>query len=202
MTSRWFRDRDGKVFTVVPLTRARAAQHADELLSIHNTIPFQHWTRADLLADRDESRVYHGKWEISRIALDETGCPLAFNVGFEREPDGVYYREACVYLHRLAVAPACRGRYVGALLHAETISCVFERGMRILRADGAFAVFGQANEVPDAAKLLAFYRDIGLEPVGRKPYDDRVDLILRLTRASFLGSRHRDLHARQLIPDR
>lgn len=188
---RWFCDSRGEAFCVQKLSADLARVHSDWLLTTHNTIPYQHWTEADLFADGDARRSYTDKWKISRIALSPTGAPLAFCIGFEMQPDSEYYREPGVYLHRLAVAPQFRGRMIGLLLQAETIVQAFCRGL-IQSGSTSYPVvlFGQTSESPENNSVLLFHKAAGFREVGKKPYANRTDLVLRMEAADFWASRH------------
>ncbi len=194
ITVRHFRDREGASFTVVPLTRDEAARHAPLLVAIHNDIPFQHWTEQDLIADSDDRRTFHGKWELSALAITADGTPMGFCIAFELEPDHRYYEHPGIYMHRMSLASPYRRRQVGALLHAEALWRAFCRGAQITAPVGApVRVYGQTNERPENSRVLEFHRDAGFRPVGRKPYPDRVDVIMEMTVESFLLSRHTEL---------
>lgn len=191
---RHFLDREGVCFRVLPLTQDEAAQHASLLVAIHNAIPFQHWTEQNLLANGDDRRVFHGKWELSTLATTVDGTPMGFCIAFELQPDHQYYEHAGIYMHRMSLASPYRGRQIGALLHAETLWRAFCRGMQIMAPPGTpVRVYGQTNELAENIRVLEFHRDAGFLRVGRKPYSDRVDVIMEMTVQSFLRSRHTEL---------
>src|SRR5271165_2795898 len=116
-----FRDRSGQLFSVVSLTRSLAQRNAACIAEIHNDIPFQHWTAADVIMEADSLRQYYGKWEISKAVVSHDGQMIGFCIGFELVPDDAYYKAPGVYVHRLALDRTFRNRGIGAILHAETV---------------------------------------------------------------------------------
>ena len=107
------------------------------------------------------------------------------------QPDFEYYREPGIYLHRLAVAPQFRGKMIGLLLQAETIVQAFSRGpIRRGSSVYAIAIFGQTSEAPENKSARLFHKAAGFREVGKKPYADRTDLVLRMEAADFWASRH------------
>lgn len=189
-----FIDANGEVFRVTQLTRELAETHVDWLVRVHNYIPYQQWTRETALADHDDYREFHGKWEISRIALSENGNPIGFCIGFELVPDGIHYLEPGIYMHRMSLEHEYRSRQIGAILHAEAIGKAFERGIRrIKRSQTGLIIYGQTNDVPENKKIIQFYFDAGFKVVGAKSYPDRKDVILSMTEQEFLKSRHAKL---------
>ncbi|MFC1453179.1 GNAT family N-acetyltransferase [Verrucomicrobiota bacterium] len=200
---RRFTDRDGEAFSVVPLTKRLASTHADFLVDVHNSIPFQYWTVDDLLSDNDATRTFHGKWELSTLAVARDETPMGFCIGFEIPPDGVHYPRPGVYMHRMSLAPAYRQRGVGAILHSETLWRALQRGLRIVQTQGTPPViYGQTNKDGGNERIIAFHRDAGFRTIGRKQYPDRSDVVMIMTREDFLRSRHARLwHAHAVDRD-
>jgi hypothetical protein len=60
------RDVRGDLHQISALTKEIACERASELLQIHNLIPHQHWELEDLLADGDQTRIYHAKSVVSQ----------------------------------------------------------------------------------------------------------------------------------------
>jgi len=186
-----FNDAGGHVHRVCRLNQDIARERANELLKIHNIIPNQHWELEDLLANRDETRIFHAKWEISSIAFAPNDSISGFCIGFEREPDRLHYFEKCFYLHRLAVSEEFQGLALGALLQTQTIVNCFIRGF--LHVGGPFdqvVLYGQTDLAPSNRKALLFHKAAGFNVVGEKPYDIRTDAIMRMTAQTFWRSRH------------
>lgn len=180
------------MFTIMPLTRTSAFEHRHQLIRLHNQIPFQHWNVSDLLAEGDAERKYTDKWRISQIALDPEGRPLAFCTGFRNEVSA-HYPEPGVYLHRLAVHPAHRHSYVGAIVLSVTIMAAFD----VLQQDRW--VYGQTNDTEGNEDVLRFYVDAGYEPMGYKQYADRRDVTMRMTKQQHTESRHYRLRTAQAL---
>ena len=132
--------------------------------------------------------------------MDQEGEAIGFCIGFELPPDNVTYHRPGIYMHRLSVHPKYRKQFVGALLQAEASVVCFDRGLRYIGPTAEDVVlYGQTNDVPENAHMLAFYRDAGFEPIGHKPYADRVDVVMQMTRQSFAESRHASLRRATLV---
>ena len=199
MEENTFRDRSGRIFSICRLTRDLAEEHADRIIWLHNFIPFQYWDVDDLLREADAMRPFYGKWEISRLAFGSDRDVIGFCIGFELAPDGIYYHRPGVYMHRLSVDPLYRRSYIGAMLQAEASYFAFERGMRHIISRDDVVLYGQTNDVPENVHMLKFYDDAGFRIVGQKPYSDRVDVIMEMTRQSFFASRHAQLRGQILL---
>lgn len=190
-TSVWFHDIYNQRFKVVALDQIKAREHIDWIVATHNIIPFQFWGRRDVLAEQDDNRKYLGKWEISRIALSESGDPLAFCIGFELRPDDQYYSKPGVYLHRLAVAQGAQGKMIGVLLQTETIAQIFKRGLRYVGSpQHPVLVWGQTNKILANKTVVRFHQGAGFRIVGEKSYPDRIDVIMRMDATDFWNSHH------------
>src|SRR5204862_4066313 len=131
--------------------------------------------------DRDAHRSFHGKWEISRLAISSEGKPLGFCIGFELEPDQEVYREPGVYLHRLAVDQAARGRMIGALLQADTVVKIFIRGLRYVSDErNPILIYGQTNRTRENLAVIRFHNAAGFVTVREKSYSDRDDVVFKM----------------------
>jgi GNAT superfamily N-acetyltransferase len=184
-------DVHGEQYRVVHLTLAVATDRAREIVELHNSIPNQHWGIQQVLAEQDDTRIFHAKWSVSRIAVDTEDKLVGFCIAFERTPDSEYYPEKCFYLHRLAILPESRGRGLGALLQTQTIVDFFLRGFQCLgSARDPVIVYGQTDSAPFNRNVVLFNRASGFVEVGQKPYPFRTDLIMRADAKSFWDCRH------------
>ena len=165
-------------------------KYSSRLVTIHNEIPFQRWTEQDLLADRDETRIFHAKWELSQYAKVGTAV-VGFGLAFDREADDLFYPCNCLYMHRMAIAPEWRSRGIGVILHCHSLNLCFKRRLQVLQpSPKSNSVFGQTNATKENQKLVQFHKDAGYRIVGEKAYTDRSDWIMELTENNFLQSRH------------
>lgn len=193
-----FLDARDNEFVVRPLTLEVATVYADRLVEIHNGILNQYWTNGNLLANSDAQREFAGKWEISTFTSRAKSCvPIGFCIGFET-PSSPYFPEAGVYMHRTALLNSERGCGIGAIMHVETMLRIFRRPLRYVHAisDSAFPAYGQTSNAKENQRALAFWLDAGFEIIGEKPYLDRVDYVMRMTKMSVLRSRHYQLWQR------
>jgi GNAT superfamily N-acetyltransferase len=199
-TGALFHDSRGGICRVVQLTLPLACERAADLLLAHNLIPFQRWGTQELLAESDERRTFRGKWDVSRVAIANNGDTVGFCIGFELEPDFKFYHEPCFYLHRLAIVPAYQGRGIGALLQAETVVGCFIRGFMCVGGPlDPVVLYGQTDSTENNRKVLLFYKAAGFRVVGQKPYESRIDTILKMDAQSFWQSRHVGLWRRQRL---
>lgn len=149
------------------LTRTLAFTEATALVSLHNLIPFQHWSAKQLLADGDETRTYRSKWNISCTATcsnEIVGLCLAFFQ--EYKPSDKLF----LYLHRIVVDPTLRRRGIGRSLIASAVQ-------RAMRENSFDAVYVQTPI--DPCGPIAFYRRLGFRAAGFKRYEARTDWILK-----------------------
>ena len=65
------RDKQGEAYQVNVLSKGFADKEWKQILDIGNTIPWITWSKEYLLAEKDEYRVYRGKWEHSLVVLNE-----------------------------------------------------------------------------------------------------------------------------------
>ncbi|WP_372482791.1 GNAT family N-acetyltransferase [Bradyrhizobium ivorense] len=174
-----------------------ALAHTQDIVSLHNQIPFQLWTDRDVLAESDERRSYTDKWTFSTAAWSNSQRIIGFCFGF-RAPRDTTYREHGVYLHRMALAPDMIGRRIGAILLAETTRRIFSFVKHTDSLD-PFWVYGQTNDLPSNSRIIQFYDDAGYHVFDRKAYPDRVDLVMRMSKMDCERSRHarlREAHRR------
>ncbi|WP_082905709.1 GNAT family N-acetyltransferase [Bradyrhizobium centrolobii] len=193
--SQTFRDIDGAEFTVGQLTRELAVANTRGIVKLHNQIPFQSWTERDVLAEGDERRAYTDKWTFSTVAFAKSKRLIGFCFGFRVHRDAIY-KEPGVYLHRMALAPDMIGRRIGAILLAETARRVFSH-IETTSCLEPFWVYGQTNDVPSNSRIIQFYHDAGYQVFDRKPYADRVDLVMRMSKIDCETSRHAQLRDAQ-----
>jgi ribosomal protein S18 acetylase RimI-like enzyme len=180
--SKMFKDRDGEAIFITQLTENMAMSHMASLISIHNQIPFQYWDKDKLLSVSDDVRKYTRKWELSFMAFEKSRTrPIALCVAFEIVSNDTVPGK-CVYIHRLAVAPDFRRRYVGTILNSQVMANAF--------AHGTVRIYCQTNDTTENVGAQQFYLGAGFEIVGRKSYSNREDLVLASTRERFEHSRH------------
>lgn len=160
-------------YSVKTLTRCLAVSHANRIVELHNLIPYQHWDENDLLAECDQRRQFHLKWQVSQVALWKAalvGVCVAFhdrdsgsNVGF-------------LYLHRIVVDSDHRRRGVGsALVRASCkafISTTSKPEDDVVVQTPVRALIGNLEPV------RGFYAKLGFTGRGEKVYKDRIDEIM------------------------
>jgi ribosomal protein S18 acetylase RimI-like enzyme len=164
------------IYRIQQLTKSIASEKSNAIVNLHNAIPYQHWTAADLLAERDAKRRYHFKWRLSHVAEADSnivGLCIAF-FDCDSTPAHSY-----LYLHRIVVAEHFRRRGIGTRLIDQTC-----RSFLAITADKTYRVLLQT---PRPAPLFAttspkcFYERLGFSIVGEKEYGNRTDLVMQST---------------------
>lgn len=129
--------------TMGALTREMVSKKVDELVSLDGSALEGGWTSLEFLLDLP------GKWELSRLALDEDGHVAGFLVAS--------LKLSGIHVHRLVVAGAFRGRGLGRELLRKVAAEAGTRGVSTVTLKVA-----RSNE--DA---LRFYENLGFEESGR-----------------------------------
>src|SRR5437867_3058689 len=156
---------DGTRARIFRLTPESYERVGDALTRIHNEIPFQNWTPEEVYAEEIEGRKFLAKWELSHFAVIDDD-PVALNLAYERPAAVAPYDEDCVYMHRFAVHPGYRRRWLGRLFHAHALDVAFSRRPRFLRSVTPRA-FGQTQATSENSHVLRFYLEgCGFKPVG------------------------------------
>ncbi len=171
------------------MTPALAQEFQGDIVRVHNTIPFQRWTANELSAEELEGRKFHGKWELSHVAFIG-GLVAAINIAYERPAEAAPYVEDSVYMHRFAVEPRFRQRWLGRLFHAHAMDVAFRHVATAIRCPVS-VLYGQTQATLENAHVLRFYTEgCGFAAAGFKYYPDKVDVVLRVGRDDFYRSAH------------
>lgn len=160
----------------MPVTQSPLSEHHMEAVQALNTLALPHVNALDgpaLARLRDWAAV-------ARIVPGTAGAVLGFVLAL---PPGLpyesaNYRWACerfsrfLYVDRVVVAPAARGRGVGRALYAAVL--------RQAREEGRGRVLCEVNERPPNPGSLAFHATLGFREVGRRDYgpDDKAVIFL------------------------
>ncbi len=180
---------DGTDVVVRKLTRELAREFQSSIVRIHNTIPFQNWSGDELLAEDFEGRIFHSKWALSHIAFLGSEV-VAVNIAYERPAEGNPYLDDSIYMHRFAVAPTVRRRWLGRLFHAHAMDLAFTY-VPLVVTRPINVLYGQTQATLENAHVLRFYTEgCGFVPVGFKYYSEKVDVVLRVERERFYNSNH------------
>ena len=84
---------------IQPLTAEVLARHVTEFLEIDEKTIGERWGKDQFRLDMP------GKWDYSRVALDDHGKALGFAVA-SLKPQGIH-------IHRIAVSESCQGQGIG-----------------------------------------------------------------------------------------
>ena len=175
-----------EVKSVMPMTKEYAREHASEILALHNSIPYTHWTEEMLLADiwekdeeagRLQDRVLHHKWDHSFVAVDEDDSPAGILIAYERpggEMQGV--NDVSLYLHSISVKEGYKRKGIGAMLVGKMASSLKRDGFR-KRWGTKVPLAVSLQTGSDNKDAQAFYEKIGFEKVGKKQYDSHEDYV-------------------------
>ena len=185
-----YKIRGGQNVIIMELSQNLCREFSGELVRIHNEIPFQSWTETELLAERDDTREFHSKWELSYVAMVGPVI-VGFCLAFEREAGEPHYLDNCVYMHRMAISSAWRSMGIGVILHCHSLNAAFQRKLRRLAPSQNFTLIrGQTNATAENVRMLQFHMDAGYRVIGKKKYPDRDDWVMEMAADDFLRSKH------------
>lgn len=167
------------------LNRHIAEIYAAELTELHNLIPFQKWSKQDLLSDRDNIRVYKYKWDISSICLIQKR-PIGLCIAFEDNDSNVSGIHNFLYIHRIVVAAPYRNKGAGTKMITKTCNDYIrknpaDRNVPILLYTPITAL---DNTLFESAEK--FYQKIGFSRIGQKRYPNKIDAIMKASLSDLL----------------
>ncbi len=166
-----------KVYT---LTKEVAEQNIDELLELHNLIPFQNWTEKDLLKEEDSERIFKDKWKLSSVCTNDNKF-IGACFAFINNQTQILENDNFLYLHRIAVLPEYRFRGIGSKMIKYTCQEFYKiypenksSGIIVSTPIKSTNSYNFENAEP-------FYLKLGFEKIGEKQYDLKLDSILKTT---------------------
>ena len=173
--------RGGQTIEVARLTRRYAAQHADELLRLHNLIPYVKWAESDLLAaESDEGAPFQGRWQLSLVARARRQ-PIGLLVAYLREADARHPMESA-YIHRLAVDAEWQRQGIGSGLIRTAATWYFSALPWLL------SITSQTNDEIANRGVLEFYSRLGFRRTYPVRYPNKRDILLEIERATWPGT--------------
>lgn len=162
--------------TYVPLTKSTAEEHTDRLVELANLIPQVDYTRTNILAEKKDDRILHGKWDHSYAVMND-GYIVGFIVAYERaHEDSEQYPKNTLYISELAVAPEYQGQGIARQLldHFFAESNV----LGFLHLDGILNYSLQTNSAEWNDKVHRLYESYGFRQRATKEYPNRVDVVM------------------------
>ena len=148
-----------------------ALKHFERIVYLHNLIPFQHWTRDDLLMESDTSREYLFKWQISMAALIENEI-IGICISFYNNTNSNNH----LYIHRLCVAPEFRLHGIGRELCIESCKA-FTRIVPKETCNNLLVQSPLDKYIQPHETVSGFYRKIGLDEKSIKKYSNKEDIV-------------------------
>jgi len=178
-----FRGRNGTAYDIVPLTRVFAEQHVDELLQLHNLIPYQDADRDTFLAPQSaKGQEFAGKWALSLAVIQERQI-IGFLTAYLRDVTPKHPMQAA-YIHRLAVRADQQVNHVGASLTACAVALYFAALPWLL------TVSVQTNDESANEHVLRFYRRLGFRHVFGVDYPHKHDALFEIERANHAQAKY------------
>jgi GNAT superfamily N-acetyltransferase len=171
-------------YRIHSLTNEVAGTIPEEIIELHNLIPFQHWTIGELFASGDKSRNYYLKWQLSHFATlgkRVVGVCIGF---FDRDSKPA---DPFFYIHRIVVAKKHRRQKIGSSLVKAFCHTALEASQTSYTVVVQTPMPGPES---DAISAFKFYKTIGFVPVGVKSYPNRLDIIFQQRIEALLSSNH------------
>ena len=158
------------------LTKKIAIEFCDEIIELHNLIPFQRWSRNDLFFEKDQKRIFKYKWKISSICFIKNAV-RGICFAFEDNQSKINNVSDFLYIHRIAVHKNFRFKDIGTMLIKHTFKNYKKINLQ------------KSNKVIVSTPIKAFkkisfdnvedfYLKLGFHRVGFKKYKNKIDAIL------------------------
>lgn len=160
-------------FEVFRLTKDFAEQHIDVLTNLVNKIPLVEYTQEHILAESKEERIFFGKWDHSLVVVDQEN-PIACIIAYERKSESNnQYPNNSLYMSELAVDQ----RYQKMGIAKSLLNLFFQVNTKFKYLEGPITYAVQTNEAPWNIHVENLYRSFGFQPIGKKQYNNRTDII-------------------------
>lgn len=166
----------GKIneFSVYKLTKKLAQKHASTFAKIADQIPLVDYTEKEILAEKKEDRVFHGKWNHSLVVFDQSK-PIAFIMGYERKAEGNdQYPKNSLYISELGVLRTYQKQGIGRQL----VKLFLDLNKKFLYLDGMMIYSIQTNSADFNQHVQNLYKSFGFKHQASKEYNNRTDVIL------------------------
>jgi ribosomal protein S18 acetylase RimI-like enzyme len=164
---------DLATYKLCRLTKDVARANSQELLLIHNIIPYVHWETDDLLADISPKGLsYDNKWQLSFIVYDKSKI-VGLLIAYIRSSTDAHPINS-IYIHRLAISSDHQGKGVGRQLLLNAIKYYAGRFSSI----STYTV--QTNDEEANDRVIKFYETVGFQRFMPVRYPEKLDILLRL----------------------
>jgi len=161
---------------IVELNKEMAIKYSDEIVGLHNLIPFQRWSKKDLFLERDVKRVFKYKWDISSLCFIEN-ILSGFCIAFEDAESEINGIRNFLYLHRIAVCERNRLMDVGTNLIRYTCEKYKKMNLEKTKKIIVKTPINSLNGVTFDC-VEDFYLKLGFERIGLDRDKNKVDAIL------------------------
>jgi ribosomal protein S18 acetylase RimI-like enzyme len=168
---------------VWPLDKTTAQAEVKRIVELANLIPGVSYTAEEILADmKPDGRILQGKWRHSYLLT--VGSRIeGFIMGYVRKAEkNEQYPVSSLYMSELAVDPGQQGNGYGERL----IRMFLESGL----ADGSEDFTLQTNAADWNKATRGLYEKLGFTIDGTKPYENRLDVIMRANRKTVEDALH------------
>jgi ribosomal protein S18 acetylase RimI-like enzyme len=163
-------------FDVVVLSKDMVIKNSTVIARLVDQIPLVTYTERDVLAESKDSRKFFGKWEHSLVVFDHEQ-PIAVIIGYERvAEDNTQYPENSLYISELAVDLHYQKQGIARRL----VALFLQHNNKLSYLSGPLVYTVQTNSAVWNQHVQNLYKSFGFKEVGRKTYNNRTDLVLKL----------------------
>ena len=106
----------------------------------------------------------------------DSGKSVAILIAYEREADDHLYKNNSIYISELAVAKNSQQKGI-----AKKLIKIFIENNKFLQLTGDLNFTIQTNSSDQNKHVVSLYKSFGFKEVGKKEYDNRTDVVLRLS---------------------
>lgn len=171
---------------VTTLSKELGQKYIEQIVQLHNMIPFQKWNADDFFLEGDKRRIYKNKWEISSICFIKDTV-VGICVAFLDNETIINNINDFVYLHRIAVLPEYRNQGIGT--NMITYSC--NRFKEVYSGENDKEVI-VLTPIKSLNKTLfqnaeGFYLKVGFVKIGERNELEKIDSILTARISTLLN---------------
>lgn len=162
---------------LVPLTFEFAQKHLTSLVNLAHQIPETNLSAETILADKKETRLFHGKWQRS-LALMDGEILAGYMMGYERAGEAnSQYPTPTIYIAELAVDLNYRGQGLGKKLIQAFLDHNSKVGMLVF-PETPINFSLQTNSAEFNKSVRDLYAKFGFKLRTTKVYPNRVDVVM------------------------
>lgn len=162
-------------FKIFRLSKTLATKYLNEILAALDLIPeVDKHTPDDILQQKNDSRIFHAKWDHSLIVLHKNGGFAGIIMGYEREKEkNNQYPQNSIYINGLSITQEFQNQGIGKFLIKTWIDWNKKKGFLVL--DGPLRFSVQTNKEKWNIHVQNLYESFGFKKIGEKKYGNRID---------------------------